>query len=652
MEQQPPQPPAAQAAQSLCWEQFLHKKTIRVLLVETDDSTRQVVTALLRHCMYQVIPAENGQQAWEYLQDLQTNIDLVLTEIVPGMSGISLLDKITSHNVCKNIPVIMMSSDDSMNTVFECLSKGAADFLGKPVRKNELKNLWQHVWRRCQNSSGSGSGSRSDIQTEKCAKAKSRDASNNNSGSNDRNGDTSMGLNARDGSDNGSGTQSSWTKRAVEIDSPQDMSPDQSSGPADSTCAHVIQPKSEICSNRLLPGTNNKNCKEKETNDEFKGKELNTEDQSSPNECSVKSLDRRCQYPPLKNSKGTIMENLEEPLVRAADLIGSMAKNMDAQQAARAKDSPNCSSKFPEGKEADRDGVMPSLELSLKRPRSTGDGSNAIQEEQRNVFRRSDLSAFARYNTCVVSNQGGAGFAGSCSPCGNSSGAAKTDCTYNNMKSSSDAGLIKQGSNGSSNNNDMGSTTKNVVTKPVGNKVSPINGKTHTSAFHRVQQSTLVTAGKDKAEEVGKKNAVGGKDKAGEAESKQPYAVHVENGGSAGVPQSNVTDPSAPVEGHAANYGSNSGSNNNTNNGSSAATAAAAVDVETGGVDKRMSNIMYLKRERRVAAVKKFREKRKERNFGKKVRYQSRKRLAEQRPRVRGQFVRQLPPVTAAAVER
>ncbi|EFJ14475.1 hypothetical protein SELMODRAFT_120328 [Selaginella moellendorffii] len=44
---------------------------------------------------------------------------------------------------------------------------------------------------------------------------------------------------------------------------------------------------------------------------------------------------------------------------------------------------------------------------------------------------------------------------------------------------------------------------------------------------------------------------------------------------------------------------------------------------------------------RREAALNKFRQKRKERCFEKKVRYQSRKRLAEQRPRVRGQFVSQ-----------
>eukprot|EP00252_Welwitschia_mirabilis_P009154 TRINITY_DN214_c0_g1_i2.p1 TRINITY_DN214_c0_g1~~TRINITY_DN214_c0_g1_i2.p1 ORF type:complete len:319 (-),score=57.23 TRINITY_DN214_c0_g1_i2:707-1663(-) len=45
--------------------------------------------------------------------------------------------------------------------------------------------------------------------------------------------------------------------------------------------------------------------------------------------------------------------------------------------------------------------------------------------------------------------------------------------------------------------------------------------------------------------------------------------------------------------------------------------------------------------ERREAALNKFRQKRKDRCFDKKIRYVSRKRLAEQRPRIRGQFVRQ-----------
>ncbi|KAJ6322883.1 hypothetical protein OIU77_012673 [Salix suchowensis] len=124
---------------------------------------------------------------------------------MPCLSGIGLLSKIMSHKTCRNIPVTMMSSHDSMNLVFKCLSKGAVDFLVKPIRKNELKILWQHVWRRCH--SASGSGSESAVRTQKSTKSKGADESDNDTDSNDDDGIGSVGLNARDGSDTGSGTQ-------------------------------------------------------------------------------------------------------------------------------------------------------------------------------------------------------------------------------------------------------------------------------------------------------------------------------------------------------------------------------------------------------------------------------------------------------------
>ncbi|XP_056691211.1 two-component response regulator-like PRR37 isoform X2 [Spinacia oleracea] len=151
-------------------------------------------------------PVSNGIEAWRILEDLNHQIDLVLTEVVTsGLSGIGLLSKIMSHNSCQNTPVIMMSSLDSTSLVLKCLSKGAADFLAKPIRKNELKNLWQHVWRRCHSSSGSNGDSC--IRNEKSIGAKCADESNNDTGSNNENDKRSIGLQAKDGSDNGSGTQ-------------------------------------------------------------------------------------------------------------------------------------------------------------------------------------------------------------------------------------------------------------------------------------------------------------------------------------------------------------------------------------------------------------------------------------------------------------
>lgn len=126
-----------------------------------------------------VAAVADGLKAWELLKGRPHNVDLILTEVdLPSISGYALLSLIMEHDTCKNIPVIsmllppfsyccrkscqhvkfthtqssflsaVMSSNDSVSTVYRCMLRGAADFLVKPVRKNELKNLWQHVWRR------------------------------------------------------------------------------------------------------------------------------------------------------------------------------------------------------------------------------------------------------------------------------------------------------------------------------------------------------------------------------------------------------------------------------------------------------------------------------------------------------------------------
>lgn len=46
-------PLSQQTSATVCWERFLHVRTIRVLLVENDDCTRYIVTALLRNCSYE-----------------------------------------------------------------------------------------------------------------------------------------------------------------------------------------------------------------------------------------------------------------------------------------------------------------------------------------------------------------------------------------------------------------------------------------------------------------------------------------------------------------------------------------------------------------------------------------------------------------------
>ncbi|KAH9703400.1 Two-component response regulator-like PRR37 [Citrus sinensis] len=649
----------------VCWERFLPLRSLKVLLVESDDSTRRVVCALLRNCGYEVIAVENGLQAWKILEDLMDQIDLVLTEVLmPCLSGIGLLRKIMNHKTCKNIPVIMMSSHDSMSIVFKCLSKGAVYFLVKPIRKNELQNLWQHVWRKYHSSSGSGS--ESCIMTQKSTKSKSAEGSDNNSGSNDEDDKGSIGLNIQDGSDNGSGTQSSWTKRAVEVDCPKAMSPwEQLADPPDSTCAQVIHSRPEACGNSWVPMTATKECKG--WDDELGNVETDKD---------LKKDDEPQQTKKLELNSEKLNAGLRK---QAADIAGVITNGNDSPIESVVFDTPNGLFKVSGTKEKliyDHNEI-PSLELSLKRSRE--DGDTGTHRHDRNVLRHSDLhSAFSRYKSASTANQASTGNVGSCSPLDNSSEAAKTN-SIQNCQSNLSSTPPSQHSNVSNNNSDVGLTTNASSTNPTvfSDKPAPnstIKSLLPSSATQPAQpiQGKVDGAVGSMAQERGVNQQVQvqhhhhhyhhchhhvhnvpQQQLANHDMLLKKMAAKAPNNGS-----SNIV--SAPIEGNAGNHslnGSTSGSNHGSNGQSGSCTAlnAEVENVESdngvpmkgkpaGGVGYgSTSGVIKNRFAQREAALNKFRQKRKQRCFEKKVRYQSRKKLAEQRPRVRGQFVQQGP---------
>lgn len=696
---------------TVCWEQFLHLRSLKVLLVENDDSTRHVVAALLRNCSYEVTEATNGLQAWKILEDLTNHFDLVLTEVMPCLSGIALLGKIMSHKTRKNLPVIMMSSLDSMGLVFKCLSKGAVDFLVKPIRKNELKNLWQHVWRRCHSSSGSGS--ESGTQTQKSIKSKNVEKSGNNTGSNDEDDNGSIGLNGGDGSDDGSGTQSSWTKKAVEVDSPGHISPcDRLAECPDSTCAQVIHSNAEITGNRRVPVTADKECQEHEEQCENFAKRSRDLDLGGQ-----RSLDLQPEYQtesPIKHvgtkktnqletgsskfieqiDRGQLDLNSESPSSKlkyeAAKVAGAITKIIDADKEDTEYEASNKPSKFLDmNSKAIKDSKeSPPLELSLKRLRGVKDIGTTIQDD-RNVLRRSDSSAFSRYNTASNANKGLGGNIESASQVDNSLEVIKkgSEC---GIQSHSNGDPLNQSSNGGSNNMDMGSTTNNAFIKPAGLKnkseVSSTVNRLHSSSFQPMKNDLLCSPQQvlsDKRDELMASPMVVQPRSTHQDLQIQQLTHHYDNCHhlvhnmqqqqlphdhdqlslkkmAEAIPQCGSSNMLGGfVECNGGNYsvnGSASGSNHGSNgqNGSSTAVNAGGMNVESdngvagksGSVDASGSgsgsgNRIDTKFAQREAALTKFRQKRKERCFRKKVRYQSRKRLAEQRPRVRGQFVRQ-----------
>ncbi|XP_062003182.1 two-component response regulator-like APRR7 isoform X1 [Rosa rugosa] len=678
---------------TVCWERFLHLRSLKVLLVEYDDCTRHIVAALLRNCSYEVIEAANGIQAWKVLEDLTNHVDLILTEVVmPCVSGISLLSKIMSHKSRKNVPVIMMSSQDSMGLVFKCLSKGAVDFLVKPIRKNELKNLWQHVWRRCHSSSGSGTGSESGTQTQKSVRSNSVDKSDNNSGSNDEEDNGSVGLNVGDGSDNGSGTQSSWTKQAVEVDSPRQVF----SWHPDSTCAQVVHSNAETFGKQLVTGAAARDCQQqKEEHDNFAmGKDLEIGMNSKreiqrehPIEFPTKLAGPR-QNNLLNIGSGKYDESpSSKQKYDGASITGDVTNPSDPQLESTKFEASNRHYKALDISSTPNNDTdeLPSLELSLKRLRGVKGTETTVQDD-RNVLRRSDSSAFSRYNAASNANKAPSGHVGSNSPHDNNGESTNKDL-FNDIPSHSSDNPPNQCSNGGSNNIDMGSTTNNNPREPlVINKTaaaSTIQRLHPSSAFHPVKkdpmnatQLVLIDNANNGATTVLAQSRCAQTPQFQTQNLHQDYDHHQVHHPVAHTMQkqqlpdhsdlslkklaaaaphcgsSNVR--SGPVEGNPGNYsvnrsasGSNHGSNgqNGSNIGGTNMESDNGVAGKSGSGDgsgnQSENRVDENKFSQREAALTKFRQKRNERCFRKKVRYQSRKRLAEQRPRVRGQFVRQ-----------
>ncbi|XP_051136768.1 two-component response regulator-like APRR1 [Andrographis paniculata] len=128
---------------------FVDRSKVRILLCDNDEKSSAEVFTLLCKCSYQVTSVKSPRQVIDALNAEGPDIDIILSEVdLPMSKGLKMLKYIMRDKELRRIPVIMMSAQDEVSIVVKCLKFGAADYLVKPLRTNELLNLWTHMWRR------------------------------------------------------------------------------------------------------------------------------------------------------------------------------------------------------------------------------------------------------------------------------------------------------------------------------------------------------------------------------------------------------------------------------------------------------------------------------------------------------------------------
>jgi len=111
---------------------------LKVLVVDDDFINRKLLQTLLKKnsTISNIVEAENGSDALDKLKN-DPEIDIILLDIMmPIVDGIEFLKIYRSDAKNANVPVIVLSTDDTRkNEVFD---NGANDFLRKPIKEEFL----------------------------------------------------------------------------------------------------------------------------------------------------------------------------------------------------------------------------------------------------------------------------------------------------------------------------------------------------------------------------------------------------------------------------------------------------------------------------------------------------------------------------------
>ncbi len=128
-------------------EQNTQEESERLLILVADDAeeNRELLSEMLKD-RYDIIEAENGEKAIELLHGYGKSISLVLLDLLmPVMDGFDVLAQMGAEKWLEDIPVIMISSEDSASCVARAYELGAVDYIGRPFNINI-------VYRRVQNT--------------------------------------------------------------------------------------------------------------------------------------------------------------------------------------------------------------------------------------------------------------------------------------------------------------------------------------------------------------------------------------------------------------------------------------------------------------------------------------------------------------------
>ncbi|XP_021909978.1 two-component response regulator ORR3-like isoform X2 [Carica papaya] len=121
-----------------------------VLAVDDSFVDRKLIEKLLIKSACKVTTAVNGREALEFLglangqHPTNNDVNLIVTDYcMPEMTGYELLKR--ESPTMKEIPVVILSSENNPHRIEQCLEEGANEYMLKPLRQQDVKKLKCHM---------------------------------------------------------------------------------------------------------------------------------------------------------------------------------------------------------------------------------------------------------------------------------------------------------------------------------------------------------------------------------------------------------------------------------------------------------------------------------------------------------------------------
>lgn len=112
---------------------------LTVLVADDDSPTRMLLKAAIGQWGYQVIEAENGEDAWDILQQPDAPKLLIVDWMMPRLDGISLCSRIKQEFTHRPY-IILLTQVGGTSNIIKGLEAGADEFLSKPFNMAELRS--------------------------------------------------------------------------------------------------------------------------------------------------------------------------------------------------------------------------------------------------------------------------------------------------------------------------------------------------------------------------------------------------------------------------------------------------------------------------------------------------------------------------------